>query len=308
MPMLLTMASTNTLNPSSERAHALSDIEKKPVAFTSGRVTHIESRDNPVLKQLRKLIAEPAAYRKLGQIWIEGEHLCLSALQQGCKPEIAVLTETAWKHPTLRHMTLQVPAVRVIPDAVMSTLSTLETPAPIAFVLRWPGSEALWIQPDRPTVVLDRLQDPGNVGAILRSAAVFGFKQILALKGTAALWSPKVVRAAMGAHFGLHLLEGLELSALQTLRAPLVATSSHAQINLAQTALPWPCAWVLGHEGQGIAPELVQLCQQQVRIAQPGGQESLNVSAAATVCFYESARQNGFQLTTAGPASAAKIG
>jgi RNA methyltransferase, TrmH family len=274
----------------------LNNLETKATASTSSRVAHIESRDNPVLKQLRKLTAEPAAYRKQGQIWIEGEHLCLSALQQGCKPEMVVLTETAWKHPTLRHMTLQVPAVRVIPDAVMPSLSTLETPAPIAFVLRWPGSDALWVQANKPTVVLDRLQDPGNVGAVLRSAAVFGFKQVLALKGTAALWSPKVLRAGMGAHFGLHLLEGLDVSALDALKTPLIATSSHTTTSLAQTQIPWPCAWVFGHEGQGIDPELAQLCKHQVRIPQPGGQESLNVNAAATVCFYESSRQNGFQL------------
>jgi RNA methyltransferase, TrmH family len=262
----------------------------------SGRISQIESRDNPLLKQLRKLISDPSAYRKQGQIWIEGEHLCLSALQQGCKPEMVVLTETAWNHPTLRHMTLQAPAVRVIPDAVMPSLSTLETPAAIAFVLRWPGSDALWVQANKPTVVLDRLQDPGNVGAVLRSAAAFGFKQVLALKGTAALWSPKVLRAGMGAHFGMHLIESLDLKALEALKTPLIATSSHAPTNLVQTPLPWPCAWVLGHEGQGVDPELARLCTHTVRIPQPGGQESLNVSAAATVCFYESSRQNGFQL------------
>jgi len=147
------------------------------------------------------------------------------------------------------------------------------------------------VQGDVATVVLDRVQDPGNAGSILRSAAAFGVVQVLALKGTVALWSPKVLRAGMGAHFGLHLAEGLEEDTLAALRLPLVATSSHAGQPLPAATLPWPCAWVLGHEGQGVAGTLLSRCALQVRIPQPGGEESLNVAAAAAVCLYESARQ-----------------
>jgi TrmH family RNA methyltransferase len=111
------------------------------------------------------------------------------------------------------------------------------------------------------------------------------------LTGTAALWSPKVLRAGMGAHFGLHLLEGLDEAALAVLRVPLLATSSHAELSLPDASLPDPCAWVLGHEGQGVSAGLLQACALQVRIPQPGGEESLNVAAAAAVCLYESARR-----------------
>ena len=72
---------------------------------------------------------------------------------------------------------------------------------------------------------------------------------------------------------------------------PLIATSSHAAQSIEQATLPWPCAWVLGHEGQGASSMLMQQCRATVRIPQPGGEESLNVAAAAAVCFYESARQ-----------------
>jgi TrmH family RNA methyltransferase len=125
----------------------------------------------------------------------------------------------------------------------------------------------------------------------LRSAAAFGVRQVLALKGTAGLWSPKVLRAGMGAHFGLRLIEGLDQANLQTLGVPLVATSSHAGISLPQAVLPAPCAWVLGHEGQGVSAALLQRCALQVSIPQPGGEESLNVAAAAAICLYESARR-----------------
>ena len=104
----------------------------------------------------------------------------------------------------------------------------------------------------------------------------------------------------MGAHFGLHLqrLEHGVVRAfdeddtvLEALQVPLLAASSHAAQALHEVALPWPCAWVMGHEGQGVRHALMQRCQQSLRIAQPGGEESLNVAAAAAVCLYESARQ-----------------
>jgi TrmH family RNA methyltransferase len=140
-------------------------------------------------------------------------------------------------------------------------------------------------------VVLDRLQDAGNVGSILRSAAAFGVGQVLALQGTAALWSPKVLRAGMGAHFGLRLVEGLQADDLAALQVPLVGTCLATDQLLHRATLPWPCAWVLGHEGQGVSADLLARCALQVRIPQPGGEESLNVAAAAAVCFYEAQRR-----------------
>lgn len=138
-------------------------------------------------------------------------------------------------------------------------------------------------------MVLDRLQDAGNVGSILRSAAAMGFAQVLAIKGTAALWSPKVLRAGMGAHFALHLVEGLAPEDLAGLGVPMLVTSSHRGDFLHQAALPWPCAWVLGHEGQGVGPVLESMASRSVRIVQPGGEESLNVAAAAAICLHASA-------------------
>ena len=252
-------------------------------------VKAITSRDNPLLVRLRKLAADPGAYRKLGEVWIEGDHLCAAFLQRGGVAPQAVITEPAWEQPSLRELANRAEMVAVIPQALMAGLSTLESPAPLAFALPWKGQGTL--QANAPTVVLDRLQDAGNVGAIIRSAAAFGFSQIIALKGTAALWSPKVLRAGMGAHFGLNLVEGVDEAALAELKVPLLATSSHAAQAIHQVKLPWPSAWVLGHEGQGVSAALLQRCEQSLRIPQPGGEESLNVAAAAAVCLYESARQ-----------------
>ncbi|HJW12616.1 MAG TPA: RNA methyltransferase [Albitalea sp.] len=250
-------------------------------------VKAITSRDNPLLVRLRKLVADPGAYRKLGEVWIEGDHLCSAFVQRGGVAAQAVITEAAWQDSALRELASRAGAVAVLPQALMDGLSGLESPAPIAFVLPWAGPGTL--RAGAPSVVLDRLQDAGNVGTILRSAAAFGFTQVVAIKGTAALWSPKVLRAGMGAHFAINLVEGVE--SLEGLGVPLLAGSSHAKQAIHEVDLPWPCAWVLGHEGQGVSASLMRQCALSLRIPQPGGEESLNVAAAAAVCLYESARQ-----------------
>jgi RNA methyltransferase, TrmH family len=254
----------------------------------SSNVKAITSRDNPLLVRLRKLAADPTAYRKVEAIWIEGEHLCSAFARRGASAMQAVITDAAWEVASLHELASTASAVAVIPAALMSGLSTLESPAPLGFVIPWTGAGTL--EPGRPSVVLDRLQDAGNVGNILRSASAFGFSQIIAIKGTAALWSPKVMRAAMGAHFGLHLVESIDETALGALDLPLLATSSHATRALHEVALPWPCAWVMGHEGQGVSAPVMQRCAQTLRVPQPGGEESLNVAAAAAICLYESTR------------------
>jgi RNA methyltransferase, TrmH family len=246
----------------------------------------ITSRDNPLVKKLRALSQDASAYRKHGQVWLEGDHLCRAMLARGRLPSLVVRSVscrhdlTAWGLPGL------VRVVRVS-DAIMAQLSSLESPASVAFVLDLAAAPA--VRPGVPTVVLDRLQDPGNVGSILRSAAAFGFEQVVAAKGTAGLWAPKVVRAGMGAHFALHLVEAVDLPDIGLLKVPLLGTSSHQGSYLHQSELPWPCAWLMGHEGQGVSPDLFAMSSQVVRIAQPGGEESLNVAAAAAICLHASA-------------------
>ncbi len=252
-------------------------------------VKQITSRDNPLLQRLRKLATEPGAYRKLGEVWIEGEHLCAAFVQRGGQPAQAVVTEAAWHAPELRALASRASSIAVIPASLMAGISTLESSAPLGFVVASPSESV--IDARAASIVLDRLQDAGNVGNILRSASAFGFVQVIALKGTVALWSPKVLRAGMGAHFGLRLIELADEDALAALGVPMLATSSHARRTIHEVALPWPCAWVVGHEGQGVSAALLHRCAESLCIPQPGGEESLNVAAAAAVCFYESTRQ-----------------
>ena len=252
-------------------------------------VTHVSSRDNPLVKELRKLSESSTAYRKQGRVWLEGDHLCRAALERGIQPVLAVFSESFWPLGQQKWGRAAIKNV-VITDALLPEISGLESPARMGFVVDLPAEEA--VLPGAASVILDRVQDAGNVGSILRSAAAFGFSQIIALKGTAALWSPKVLRAGMGAHFALRLVEGVDADTLAGLQVPIVVTSSHQGRFLHQLtrehALPMPCAWALGHEGQGVREELMEKAHLKVRIDQPGGEESLNVAAAAAICLYAS--------------------
>ncbi|MBN8486261.1 MAG: RNA methyltransferase [Burkholderiales bacterium] len=247
----------------------------------------LSARDNPLLQRIRKLGQDPGGYRKLSQVWLEGDHLVSASLHRGRSLDALVFTESAWHQGgDWRAWVDRARRVVVVPDAMMRTLSTLESPPRVGALLALSIDAA--IEPDVFSVVLDRLQDAGNVGSILRSAAAFGVRQVLAIKGTAALWSPKVLRAGMGAHFALQLVEGLAPEDLAGLTVPLLATSSHAGLVLGQATLPHPCAWVLGHEGRGVDEALMARCAHTVSIPQPGGEESLNVAAAAAICLYAS--------------------
>ncbi len=259
----------------------------------------ITSRDNPRFALIRRLCKEPAAYRKRdkdgkpGQVWLEGDHLLRARLARGGALATVVLTPAAWQHDPLRDLAVQAQQVLLLTDALFAVLSSLPSPAAIGALIDRPATVAPRDALD--TVILDRVQDAGNVGSILRSAAALGVAQVVAMPGCAALWSPKVLRAAMGAHFALRLCESTPVAELDHLKMPWLATGSHPSGPgtrlLHETALPSPCAWVFGHEGQGIAAEVAARCSMALRIAQPGGEESLNVAAAAAICLHESARQ-----------------
>ena len=254
--------------------------------MTSAEPQLVSSRDNALLKDLRRLAQDSTAYRKQQRVWIEGDHLCRAALAKGVRPALAVFAESSWPQARTEWATAAAKTV-LVADALFAGISGLESPATMAFVIDMPDVPVL--DPLAASVILDRVQDAGNVGAILRSAGAFGFRQVIAMKGTAALWSPKVLRAGMGAHFGLRLLESVGSGAHDALAVPILMTSSHHGDFLHQAKLPWPCAWALGHEGQGVGDDVGSRSSQAVRIAQPGGEESLNVSCAAAICLHASA-------------------
>jgi RNA methyltransferase, TrmH family len=251
-------------------------------------VQRITSRDNPLVKDIRKLVVDNTAYRKLGKVWMEGEHLLLAARHRQEKV-LCVVFSDSFNGNYHEYSQQSDTKIIVISDQIFSEISGLEDSARIGLLLDLPPP--LPLDPFANSLILDRVQDAGNVGSMLRSAAAFGFTQVVALKGTAALWSPKVTRAGMGAHFGLNLIEGVAPERLRQLQTPILVTSSHRGDWLGSMPLPSPCAWALGHEGQGVGSEVAALAQTWVRIRQPGGEESLNVASAAAICLHESVRQ-----------------
>jgi len=252
----------------------------------------ISSKENPVFKQLKSISQDNTSYRKSQKVWIEGEHLCLTAIESGLKISQVVILDTT-QADILKYWSERCDNIIQLPVSLMSALSALPSPAWVCCTVELHATQA--IKNNESAVVLDQVQDPGNAGAILRCAAAFGFKQIITTDSTVALWSAKVIRSAMGAHFNLQINESLDVNEISALELPLLLTDVHHGALLHQLTeqrkLPWPCIWIFGHEGRGASPSWAGSVAQRVRIAQPGGQESLNVAAAAAICLHASASQ-----------------
>lgn len=255
----------------------------------------ISSRDNAFYKELKLLSGSSQARRKEGRTLLDGIHLCDAYLQQIGLPLQCVVGESATRNSEVASILSRCEAqngqIVVFPEALFEVLSQVENGIDILFVIETPQSQ----EPARLTrsaVLLDRVQDPGNFGSIVRSAAASGIEQIFCSTGTTFAWSPKVMRAGMGAHFQLQIFEHVDLAALLA-RAdiPILATSSHASQRLYDLDLTQPVAWLFGHEGQGVANDLLTMATHRVAIPHLGAVESLNVAASAAVCFFEQVRQ-----------------
>ncbi|MCO8098701.1 TrmH family RNA methyltransferase [Acinetobacter indicus] len=254
-------------------------------------ILFLESKDNPKIKHLRGLIEQNSYRKKQGQTVLEGSHLCLAWLEQNRKINAIFTTENALKHPDLNDILDQYQGtVFVIGESLYKDLSTLGTTLACLAIVDLPSSsQALDYQAD--TLILENVQDPGNVGTLLRSAAAAGIQQIVCTKGSASLWSPRVLRAGMGAHFSLQTFENIQLEEiLEQFKIPVYVTSSHRSTSLYAKDLSQPCVWILGNEGQGVSDYALAHAE-AVTIPQPGGQESLNVAVAGSVCFFEMVRQ-----------------
>lgn len=254
-------------------------------------VLFIESKENPKIKHLRGLIEQQSYRKKQQQTILEGTHLCLAWLAESRPIQSIFTTEKALEHPDFETIQAQYKGhIFVISEVLYKDLSTLGTSLSCLAVVDIPrSSKAVDFTID--TLILEGVQDPGNVGTLLRSAAAANIRQIICTTGTATLWSPRVLRAGMGAHFALHIYEQVELERiLSQFKIPVFATSSHQATSLYQQDLRQPCVWILGNEGQGISDFALSQAQ-AITIPQPGGQESLNVAVAGSICFFEMVRQ-----------------
>jgi TrmH family RNA methyltransferase len=255
---------------------------------------HIASRDNPHFKSLKRICQSGRERRKIGQALLDGIHLVECYMQHFGKPEEIVVSESGARREEICHLLQNgdaEAAVIVLTDALFEELATVDTPSGIMAVVTQPRS-AHQTNQEIDTILLDGVQDPGNLGSILRSAAAAGFRQVLLSADCAQAWSPKTLRAAMGAHFQLDIHESCDLPAfLRAYRGQAILTAVDASTRLYSLDLSEAVAWVFGSEGQGVRPEVAQSTPLRVRIPMPGATDSLNVAAAAAICLFETVRQ-----------------
>lgn len=253
----------------------------------------IASRDNPLFRELLQLAGSARERRRREASLIEGVHLC-DAYLRGCGlPRRAIVSEDALGNPEVQGLLdrLDAPAV-ILANPLFRALSAVEHGVGVAMLIETPRPP-LPATIEADAVYLDRLQDPGNVGTILRTCAAAGVTRVITAPHTAWCWSPKVLRAAMGAHFHLEIHEGVEPAQLRERAAVAVrAADASAATPLFRADLRAPALWLFGNEGQGLDPALrAWPLASAIAIPQQPEVESLNVGVAAAVCLYEQWRQ-----------------
>lgn len=253
-------------------------------------MTLIQSRDNRFFKQLKKLAESGRERKKQGLTLLDGAHLLEAYEAAGEQALHVVVAESALAGQELAAL-LKERAPVVLSDALMRELGLVDTPSGILAVIPLP-TVVLPLRLDEDAVWLDGVQDPGNVGTLLRTAAAAGVRQVVLSSGCAAAWSPKVLRAGQGAHFVLDIIEDADLMDLAAQRQSCLAVTCLERAgSLYETEWQGALTWVFGAEGQGVSPALIAEADLRVRIPMPGQVESLNVSAAAAVCLFEALRR-----------------
>ncbi len=250
----------------------------------------IRSRDNPCFKSLKRLAESGRERRKAGQTLLDGVHL-VEAYEAALGPvERLIIAESALAAGEAAAFAEGRNPV-VLADGLMRDLGLVDTPSGLLAVAGIPTAIAA---PDLgdDAVLLDGVQDPGNVGTLLRTAAAAGIRQALLSPACAAAWSPKVLRAGQGAHFALSIHEGVDLADfMANYRGTTAVTTLEQATPLYEARWDGPLAWVFGAEGQGVGPALRAAARLKVRIPMPGAVESLNVAAAAAICLFEALRR-----------------
>jgi TrmH family RNA methyltransferase len=252
----------------------------------------ITSAANARFKQLLKLAHSSRERRAANLSLLDGVHLLQAYRQCAGEPREIVVSETGLRNTEITAL-LQGAKAEVLPlsDALFNQLSSVASPTGVIAVITTPRREA---PPDmlETCVMLEDLQDPGNLGSILRSCAAAGVKQIFLSKASVNAWSPRVLRAAMGAHFSVAVYERMDLSVLAA-RFPgrVLVTRADAGQTLFEAELSGKVAFVFGNEGAGVSELLARHAQGAVAIPMPGAAESLNVAAAAAICLFERVRR-----------------
>lgn len=253
----------------------------------------ITSRDNATFRQLKLLGESSRERRKQGKTVLDGIHLVSAWVERHGPPDLLAVSESGAQQAEIGDFLALHPKTvsQVFSDALFREVSPVTTPTGILAVVPIP-------HPPSPMtgkgscVLLEAIQDAGNLGSILRSTAAAGIVDIFLGPGCAQAWSPRVLRAAMGAHFQLRIHEHATLAeVIRNFNGISVSTRLDAAASIFELDLAGPVAWVFGNEGSGLTADMAILTHQIARIPMPGKSESLNVAAAASICLFEEVRQ-----------------
>ena len=252
----------------------------------------ITSRDNPTFKGLKALGEDAREQRRQGMTLIEGCHLVAAYRDKLGQPERLILSEHGFEQAEIQALCETLPNVEklLLRDSLFREISDLATPTGVCAAIRIPSPQTS--SASGSCVLLDALQDTGNVGSILRSAAAAGIIDVFLGPGCAGAWTPRVLRAAQGAHFGLRLHEQADLAEVMArFSGATLAATAHGGEPLYRHDLTGNVAWLFGSEGGGINPSLEAIASKRAMIPLVVGSESLNVAAAAAICLFEEVRQ-----------------
>jgi TrmH family RNA methyltransferase len=256
-------------------------------------IKRISSRDNPFYKSLHKLSTTARERRVAGQTLLDGAHLLRAFLDSGQRPQHLLVNEQALQDTeivALLDTCADVPQTQ-FDDTLFAQLSELKTPNGLLALIDIPPAK-VEVAHSQFALLLEDIQDPGNLGSILRSAAAAGCDAVFLSRGCADAWSPRVLRAGMGGHFALSILESADLLKVAAeFSGKILAASLQAEQSLYDCNLRGKLAFAIGNEGAGLSSALLGAAQQHFIIPMSGKVESLNAAAATAVCLFEAARQ-----------------
>lgn len=252
----------------------------------------ITSADNPTFRSLLRLAQSSRERKESGLSLLDGVHLVEAYQRHLGRPQELVFSRSGLDHPEVQGLLAAAGGQGlVVADGLFRQLSSVATPTGVIALVPTPRFEL----PERisgASLWLEDLQDPGNLGSILRTAAAAGVGTVCLSRHSVHAWSPRVLRAGMGAHFALRIIEGADLVELaDRYDGCLVATSLKAKKTIYDTDLRGDVALLFGNEGAGLSAALAAKARVQACIPMPGTAESLNIGAAAAICVFERVRQ-----------------
>lgn len=252
--------------------------------------TQITSPDNAQFKQLKRIAQSARERRKLGQTLLDGVHLLGALIDAGSVPRMVILRAGAEGQQEIADCCARCgdAPVLVMSDKLFDTLSPVDTPVGILALIDIPKR---LMDDYLCAVLLENIQDPGNLGGILRTSAAAGINAAFLSEGCAEAWSPKALRAGMGAQFAIAIHEAQSLADAAKTFHTVVATSLKGTRSIYDIDLTGSVAFLYGNEGAGLTPAVLRCATHVARIPMPGSIESLNVGAAAAVCLFERVRQ-----------------